>query len=193
MNEDLTWAYSPSKKAFYDKAFGYDALPEDSIHITEDERNKITSLSDDEELYVNNGIIEKRKIINIDYIKKYQEKNIRKAYLNAEKTSVFSNGLYWNGGIESYSRIKNVIDYSKEAGLDYIELTDIDNVSHTLTYNDAMVVYLTIAETAQINFLKKQRLLTEINEVTLNTNLEYEADIMADKKNKKNIIENIVW
>lgn len=193
MNEDLTWAYSPSKKAFYDKAFGYDALPEDSIHITEDERNKITSLSDDEELYVNNGIIEKRKIINIDYIKKYQEKNIRKAYLNAEKTSVFSNGLYWNGGIESYSRIKNVIDYSKEAGLDYIELTDIDNVSHTLTYNDAMVVYLTIAETAQINFLKKQRLLTEINEVTLNTNLEHEADIMADKKNKKNIIENIVW
>lgn len=193
MNEDLTWAYSPSKKAFYDKAFGYDALPEDSIHITEDERNKITSLSDDEELYVNNGIIEKRKIINIDYIKKYQEKNIRKAYLDAEKTSVFSNGLYWNGGIESYSRIKNVIDYSKEAGLDYIELTDIDNVSHTLTYNDAMVVYLTIAETAQINFLKKQRLLTEINEVTLNTNLEHEADIMADKKNKKNIIENIVW
>ena len=90
------------------------------------------------------------------------EKATRDLYEIESEAPVEALGHVWNGGQDSASYIQGAVGLAQALGEESVTITDIDNVSHTVSFSDAMTIAALIGVQFRTAFFKKQNTLVEI-------------------------------
>lgn len=96
------------------------------------------------------------------------EKTARDLYEIEAEAPVEALGYTWNGGQDSASYIQGAVGLAQALGEEDVTITDIDNVSHTMSFSDAMTIAALIGAQFRVAFFKKQNTLVEIANRVLN-------------------------
>lgn len=88
---------------------------------------------------------------------------IRDLFNQESEAPVVSLGFTWNGGQDSASYIKGAVDLAQALGETDVNITDIDNVARTLTFEQAMQVSADIGLAFRVAFFKKQNAMVAAN------------------------------
>ena len=94
--------------------------------------------------------------------KRVDEADVRRIYEEESEAPVECLGRTWNGGQDSASYIQGAVGLAQALGEENVQITDIDNVAHTMTFTDALTVAATVGAQFRDAFLKKQAGLVEI-------------------------------
>lgn len=97
---------------------------------------------------------------------------IRAAYDAATLAPVEALGFVWDGGFDSAIKLDAAMRLSQAAGAPSVTFYDTSNVGHDLSFDDAMVVCISVAVAFQAALGKKQALFAQVNAATSKTKTE---------------------
>jgi len=110
------------------------------------------------------------EIVSAYKIKK--EKEMNRAYKDAEAAPIVFNAVSYYGGRNSAASIKESLDITELAGLTDVDVYDINDAPQVLSIADAKALILAIANTAKTNLFKFNAKVNAIKAATTEAELD---------------------
>lgn len=101
-----------------------------------------------------------------------KKSEIKTAFESHENDPVDALSVQWNGGYDSAMKLDAAKRMSELTALTVVTFFDLDNQAHSLSIADATIVILTIGNTYQMLFQKKQSLYQQIDNANDATTLD---------------------